>query len=365
MPQRSGLRRGRGDPTARSALAAWHSPSPIAAPTGVVDVPRVVASSGSTARGFGTIDVLPRPAGVAPSPLPRLEGTVPLSDGRRLAYAEFGDPHGHLVLWFHGTPGARRQVPPAGREAAEQLGLRIVCVERPGVGDSSDHAYRQLSDWPADVARVADHLGHDRFMIVGLSGGGPYALACGHELSDRVVAIGLLGSLVPTAGDDAVAEGIVALSRRFNLVLTLLRRPLGLSMWSLVRAANPVSHLIVQGFARMMPEGDRRVLGDPAVEAMFVDDLTVGSKRQFQAFVNDLVLIGRPWGFRLADVRVPVRWWHGDSDPFVPLDQAQRAAATLPDVELAVRPGESHLGDFAAADEALKVLAALWPNDAP
>ena len=131
-------------------------------------------------------------------------------------------------------------------------------------------------------------------------------------------------------------------------------------MWGFVRALNPLSHVIVQGFARLMPEGDRRVLGDPAVEAMFVDDLTNSSKRQFQAFVNDFILIGQPWGFRLADVKVPVRWWHGDSDPFVPLEQARRTAALLPDVELTVRPGESHLGDFAAADELLTTLARVW-----
>jgi pimeloyl-ACP methyl ester carboxylesterase len=114
-----------------------------------------------------------------------------------------------------------------------------------------------------------------------------------------------------------------------------------------------------------MPEGDRRVLSEPTLEAMFVDDLTVGSKRQFQALVNDIVLIGKPWGFRLADVAVPVRWWHGDSDPFVPLAQAQRAAALLPDVKLIVRPGESHLGDFAAADEVLGSLASIWRDKFP
>ena len=102
------------------------------------------------------------------------------------------------------------------------------------------------------------------------------------------------------------------------------------------------------------------MLTDPGLEAMFVDDLTVGARRQFQAMVNDLVLIGRPWGFRLADVRVPVRWWHGDSDPFVPLEQAQRTAAILPDVELVVRAAESHLGDFAAADEVLTTMARIW-----
>ncbi len=292
--------------------------------------------------------------------IPRAEGTIHLGDGRRLGYAEFGDPGGPLVLWFHGSPGARRQIPPAGRAAATRLGLRLVCVERPGVGDSTDYAYPKLCDWAVDVAAVADHFGQDRFMVVGLSGGGPYALACAHELGDRIVAVGLVGSLVPTAGQEATAGGIVALSRQFNWLLRRFRRPLGLGMWGFVRAAQPLAHVCIQGFARLMPEGDRQVLADPAVEAMFVDDIINGGTSQFQAFVNDFILIGQPWGFRLAGVTVPVRWWHGDADPFVPLDQAQRAAAFLPDVELTVRPGESHLGDFAAADDVLATLADHW-----
>jgi pimeloyl-ACP methyl ester carboxylesterase len=307
----------------------------------------------------GTLSALRQPFGIAPSPPPRLEGTVTLPDGRRLGYAEYGAPRGPLVMWFHGMPGARRQVPVSGREAAERLGLRVVCVERPGVGDSTDFLYSKLCDWATDVGVVADHLGYDRFVVVGLSAGGPYALACAHELPDRVAAVGLLGSLVPTAGEDAIAEGIVALAQRFNGPLTLFRRPLGLGLRGFIKVMNPLSHFAVQAFAGMMPEGDRRVLGDPAVEAMFVDDLTVGSARQFQAVANDLVLIGRPWGFRLGDIRVPVRWWHGDADPFVPLEQAQRAAALLPDVEFTVRPGESHLGEFAAADKVLGAIAHL------
>ena len=315
-----------------------------------------LGNRGALRRRRARVTLRPLPFGIAPSPPPRLEGTIPLPDGRRLGYAEYGHPRGPLVLWFHGMPGARRQVPPAGREAADRLGLRIVCVERPGVGDSTDHLYPVLCDWAQDVGVVADHLGYERFVVVGLSAGGPYALACAHQLPDRVVGVGLLGSLVPTAGEEAIAEGIVALSHRFNGALSLFRHPLGRGLWGFIKVMNPLSHLCVQAFARAMPEGDRRVLSDPAVEAMFVDDLTVGSARQFQAVANDLVLIGRPWGFRLADVRVPVRWWHGDADPFVPLEHAQRAAALLRDVEFTVRPGESHLGDFAAADE---VLAAM------
>src|SRR5215218_5093964 len=236
---------------------------------------------------------MPRPLGVPASEPPAIEGTFRLSDGRRLGYAEFGRPDGPLVLWFHGTPGARRQFPPVGRRAAEELGLRVVSVERPGVGDSTDHAYPVLTAWAADMAEVADRLGHDRFVTLALSGGGPYALACAHELPERVLAVGLLGSLVPMAGEDAVAGGLVALSARFNGALTALRRPLGRGLWGVVRALNPVAHVAYRGFARVMPEGDRRVLLDRDLEGVFVDDLTIAGRRQFQAFVNDLLLIGR------------------------------------------------------------------------
>jgi pimeloyl-ACP methyl ester carboxylesterase len=305
--------------------------------------------------------MLMRAFGTPPPTLPRLEGTVPLPAGRRLGYAEYGDAHGPLVLWFHGSPGARRQVPPSARAAADRLGQRLVCVERPGVGASTDHAYRQVRDAAADIAVVADHLGHDRFLILGLSGGGPYVLACAHEMPDRVVAVGILGGLVPTTGEEAAAtDGIVSLSRPFNRVLTAFRVPLGVGLWGFIRVTKPAGHYLYRAYMRFLPHGDDEVLGDPELEAMFVDDLTTGGRRQFNAFVNDLVLVGRPWGFRVADVRVPVRWWHGDADPFVSLEQAQRTVALLPDVELHVRHGESHLGGFAVADEMLATLDKLW-----
>jgi len=84
----------------------------------------------------------------------------------------------------------------------------------------------------------------------------------------------------------------------------------------------------------------------------------VGDER-LGALAHDVALFGRPWGFELADVRAPVRWWHGDADTFVPLAHAEATVAKLPDCELHIRPGESHLGGFAAADEVLQTLDAL------
>ncbi|MGI8664086.1 MAG: alpha/beta fold hydrolase [Acidimicrobiales bacterium] len=301
-----------------------------------------------------------RPIGVPPIEAPRAEGVIAVGPKRHLGYAEFGDPSGRLVVWFHGTPGGRRQLPVVGRRAADLLGLRVVLVERPGSGASSEHHYRAVVDWADDIGIVADHLGHDRFAVVGLSGGGPYALACGARLADRVACVGVLGSVVPSVGPDASASGVVPLARTFNPILTATRWPLGTALWAVLRPLTPLAHPGYQLYARTSPPGDRIVFANPDIEAMFIDDLQLAAKHQFRAVVNDAILFGRDWGFRLADVTVPVRWWHGDADPIVPLEGAARAAALLPDCRLHVRPGESHLGGFAAADEVLRTVEHIW-----
>ena len=124
-----------------------------------------------------------------------------------MGYAEFGDPSGSVVLWFHGTPGGRRQFPLVGRRAAEKLGLRVVLVERAGSGLSDSHP-TSGADWAADMVHVADALGAERLGVVGLSGGGPYALSCA-ATPRRPVALPPLRCSVasPSVGPDAVAGG--------------------------------------------------------------------------------------------------------------------------------------------------------------
>jgi len=295
-------------------------------------------------------------------PPPRVEGTVTLSDGRRLGFAEYGDPTGRPVLWFHGTPGARRQIPPEARRVAAERGVRLVAIERPGVGASTPHTYRRISEWAADVAEAADHLGVDRFAAVGLSGGGPYVLACAHELPERMVAGAVLGGVAPTRGDEAVDGGLVQLAAWTRRLLHPLREPLGHGLWLTVQALRPVATAVFDAYARIQPEGDRAVLSDPAMKEMFIDDLLRGANRWFRAFVYDAVLFGRHWGFHVADIRVPIHFWHGDADPIVPLEHGEHLAKLVPAAELRVRPGESHLGGLGAAAEVLDTLLAHWDD---
>src|SRR5690348_4156877 len=89
---------------------------------------------------------------------PRAESTVRVSDKRVLGIAEFGPPDGRAIFWLHGTPGARRQVPPAARDVCEELGVRLIGVERPGTGRSTRFLYRHVRDFADDLGALADEL---------------------------------------------------------------------------------------------------------------------------------------------------------------------------------------------------------------
>ena len=286
---------------------------------------------------------------------------MPVGPRRVLGYAAWGDPAGKLVLWHHGTPGARRQVPLVARRTADRLGIHLVSVERPGVGDSTDYCYRTIREWAIDAGIVADHFGHDEMAVVGLSGGGPYALACAHEMPERVRAVGLLGSVSPVVGPDtAPGSSIVNLAVLFQWLLDPLRRIAGPALWLAVQPAIPLTHWIVQAYASRMPPGDQEVLSDPEMQAVVIDDIVHASRARFGAVAHDVALFGRDWGFSIGDIDVPVFWWHGDADNIIPLTHAEHSTELLRECQLEVRPGESHLGGFAVADVVLETLLDAW-----
>jgi pimeloyl-ACP methyl ester carboxylesterase len=280
---------------------------------------------------------------------PRVEGRVTVRDGRTLGFAEFGPAGGRPILWLHGTPGARRQIPEAARLAAQEVGVRFVGVDRPGTGLSTSHLYESILDHIGDLRIVVDELGFGEFGIIGLSGGGPYALAAAYAMPDRVKVVGVLGGVAPARGDDAVRGPLVP----------PLRLPLGIVLTALVRALRPVGHPALDLYARLSPPGDREVFARPEIKAMFIDDLSDAGRR-LRGPIDDVILFTRDWGFSLRDVRVPVKWWHGDADHIVPLAHGRHAVDLIPDAELFVRPGESHLGGLGAAEEVLETLLAAW-----
>jgi len=292
---------------------------------------------------------------------PNVEGTIRLDDGRRLGFAEYGDPSGRPVLWFHGTPGGRRQIPPDARTVSARRGVRLIALERPGVGDSTPHLHHRVLGFTDDVAQATARLDVGRFGLIGLSGGGPYVLACARRFGTRVTAAAVLGGVAPSRGLDAAPGGSVALAARFELLLEALREPLALALWGVGQAVRPLAWTIAPTLIRLLlSKGDVEVVLRPGMYEMFVGDLLRASDRRFQGPVYDAILFGRHWGFSPREIRVPVRLWHGDADPLVPLAHAEHLVALLPDSDLSIRAGESHLGSLGAAEEVLETILALW-----
>lgn len=295
---------------------------------------------------------------------PALEGTVAVRDERRLSFAEYGSRRGPAIIWMHGTPGARRQVPLEARQYAERHGVRLIALDRPGIGSSTPHLYPDVADWTADLELVLETLGIDTLRLVGLSGGGPYVLAAGATMPDRVHGIGVLGGVPPTRGTAAVDGGVVQIAVHLAPLVSLTRVPLGVALTQGIRLVRPLAGPALDLYASLQPAGDKNLLSRPEFKAMFLDDLLNGSRSQLSAPLNDLLLFARHWGFELADVQVPVHWWHGDSDHIVPLRHGQHVVDRLPEATLSVIDGESHLGGLGIAEQVIAKLMELGPRRA-
>ena len=265
-------------------------------------------------------------------------GEFKLEDGRTLAFAECGDLSGKPVFFFQGTPSTRLFHPDGALSA--RMGARVITVDRPGFGRSSFQPGRTLLDWPGDVLALADHLGIGRFAVAGISGGGPYAAACAYRIPDRLTRVAILGCFGPVA----LAEMTSGMPRERLLALWLVRhapwilRPL---FW-LFRHPGRNTERFLARYTAHNPPADRTFLDRPDVRARMVDNYREAARQGVRGFAWEVIVVTRPWGFRLEEIRVPVHIWHGDQDSSTPLAMAEAMAQAIPHSCLTVLPGEGH-----------------------
>ena len=294
---------------------------------------------------------------------PKLEGNIAVGGDRQIGFAEFGAPQGRTIFWLHGTPGARRQIPIEARAYAEAADIRLIGIDRPGIGSSTPHQYENVLEFAEDLRTIADVLGIGKMAVVGLSGGGPYTLACAAAMPERVVAAGVVGGVAPTVGADSIGGGLMGnLGTRVAPILAVAKVPIGMVATTLIRLIRPFGGPAADLYGLVSPPADRALLARPEIKAMFLDDLLNGSRRQMAAPFYDVIAFARDWGFRLDEVKVHVRWWHGDADHIVPYAHGQHVVSRLPDAELFPMPGESHLGGLGRAEEILRSMLEVWDS---
>lgn len=281
--------------------------------------------------------------------------TFKLPSGRTLGYAEFGDPSGTPLFYFHGWPSSRLQGELLD-ETGKQRGLRIIAPDRPGIGLSDFHPGRTLADWPLLLHELAAQVGAEKFHVLGVSGGGPYALICAHSMPERLLGAAVVcgAPSLRTVGTDGLFWAYkLGLWAQHRLPFTL-RPGLRIAGWI---AGRKVTQWPQNWLARLYAAEDRRALQDERLHRIMMQSGRLALLGSVTALRLDGMIYSSDWGFDLGEIRFPVRFWHGDEDWNIPLALAQRTAALVPGAIFRITPKDGHYSlPLLRADEIIRDL---------
>jgi pimeloyl-ACP methyl ester carboxylesterase len=273
---------------------------------------------------------------------PHSEDVIELADGRRLAYAEYGNADGKPVFLFHGLPGSRLSW---GLLPGEPIpaGLRVIAPDRPGYGRSDSKPGRSLLDWADDVAQLADALEIGRFAIVGVSGGGPGALACAWKIPERLTSVGVVSSPAPTDAP-GVFEGMSRTNRFFMKLAYRMPRLSALNVRFLAHMIRRNPARYINTMKLKVHEVDRQIVARSEIQTMLTQDFTEALHAGAQGMVDDMAANhGQSWGFRLDEIQTKTRFWICELDRSVPPAMGRYLSRTVPNSESIFVPNSGHL----------------------
>ena len=285
---------------------------------------------------------------------PTSDTVVRLKDGRGIGVAEFGEPSGFPVFYLHGFPSCRLE-PAISHEPAAAQDVRLIALDRPGIGRSDPAPRANVARTVNDVVACADALGIDRFAVLGGSGGGPYALACARKFPERLTAVGVVSGF-GRIGAPGTREGMRWGNRLAFSTARTIPYIAHAAMWTMGRSVRNDPDKAVRQMAQAMGGRDTERLLEPdtfgALRTTVVEAFRAGNQGQ----VDDMRRLVGHWGFRLGNIPMPVYLWHGLDDRLVPESMARDIVDLVPDCRAEFVPGEGHLLALTHVDEILRSL---------
>ena len=277
-----------------------------------------------------------------------------LKDGRNLGYAEFGDMNGTPIFYFHGYVGSRLEAKLFAEKAVKH-GVRVISVDRPGLGLSDFQPDRTLLDWPDDIIELADHLGLEKFVVGGMSGGGPYAAACAYKIPERLICCGIIAGIGPIdmSTKDMMRSNrmLFFFARRMPFMLKLIMKR--------YKKAFDDPEKIQEKFINTLLEPDRKLMEDPKNLNIMIEETKEAFHPGVEGAVHEGKIYARPWGFDLKDISpdLQVYLWHGELDVNVPISMGRKMCELIPKCEGKFFSDEAHLSvAFNNIDEILETL---------
>jgi pimeloyl-ACP methyl ester carboxylesterase len=271
--------------------------------------------------------------------------TINLKDGRKLGYACFGDKTGKPIIYCSGGIGTRLQVLPSQHNPIP-LGIRLIGVDRPGLGLSDFLQKRKILDWPEDIVQLVDALGIKSFSVLGVSSGGPYALACAIKLPQRIKKCGLVSSSTPPE----LGHNSNDMMRTVLWFYRKMPRLTSLWFWWLYarhvgKKDEEIESLLSKPLRvpKMFCETDRKLWNDPDIRRHDLLDHLEAFRQGIKGPVYEAGLWGQPWGFCVEEITLSkVYLWHGEDDLNSPVELVRMMAAKIQDCEAHYYPEYGH-----------------------
>jgi pimeloyl-ACP methyl ester carboxylesterase len=268
------------------------------------------------------------------------------SDGRRMSVESLGDPEGKPVFLLHGTPGGRNGPRPRGI-VLYRLGIRLISYDRPGYPGSDRVRGRNVASAAEDVSIIADYLDIDRFSVVGRSGGAPHALACAALLPDRVISAAALASLAPcdAHGLNWQANMTESNVRAYNLARCDPPDELEIMLKEQAGRIGKGSEGLLATLGPEMRAHDKQVIDDIALRRIIANvHVDALSNNCIEGWVDDVVALGNPWGFKPDKITAPVKLWGGRDDVFSPVSHTYWLAERIASAEVEIGDKKAHFG---------------------
>jgi pimeloyl-ACP methyl ester carboxylesterase len=264
-------------------------------------------------------------------------------NGRTSYYIDEGKPGQRAVVFIggQGTSLEAFQLSEFARTSREELGLRVVSVERNGFGESDLDLNLGYSDYKNEVLAVLDHLGIDRFTIVSISGGGAYGAHLAAAVPARVISLHAAASTDSTLPNRTPRNCSLTFQQRYASSLFWYEHPK--AWWGV--PGSPV--LAVPGWqATAYLDAVRSFhLGDGPT-----DPSPLAHEGELPCLPGAIV--------DASQITSPTYLYWGGADTTVPTSVMAKWQAALPNIKRAtVYPGEGHTVQYRHWDQIMADMA--------
>jgi pimeloyl-ACP methyl ester carboxylesterase len=283
---------------------------------------------------------------------------VTTPDGRHLSYLEVGDRNGPLVIHNHGGPSSRLEARLLADSASKNR-LRLICVDRPGMGQSTPQKERSYSGWADDLVAIADALGHHEFGVTGWSEGGPWALAAAAYIDPA--RLRHVSSIAPGSygafGDNSAADYLSKIDALGGTLALRFKPGFRLMYWTLGFTAKHFRDSFAKQIRNSLNDYDQKLLLQPEVATAFGDACAECFAHGSSGLVRDAELLYRRWAFDVSTIERPVHMWQGLDDKLVPDPINKAVADAMPGAVWHPVEGAGHFVAIGSGDDIFAIAA--------